>query len=604
MTAAGARAFVAGCLIEALMPRERLDLPDWMERHVILRREESLDSPGAYRRDRSIPMGKLFAKFNREKEWRVLIVKKGSQSAFTLHCLGDMAMHVAEDPQNMMFVIDSEKEARKISRKRLGPMLEDCGATSGVWVENEDDQNTLEYSFPGMSLWLVGAGSAGALASKSCGRMYADEVDKHQDLKGEASSLDLLQQRGKEVEGSVMIAGSTPTDEEGPITKAHATGSQEVMMVPCPHCGGRQALDMPNPERSPRPLRFEHCARGKGVYDLRRVLEETWYECEHCQGKIVDADKPGMLAAGDWESTNFEEIDGDLVPAWEPGVMSAQLNDLYSVHANSRFGQIAVEWIKARDDPGKMHNFLNGRLGRELKATVFEVRPEGVRRLCSGYLRGSMPEVPAILTIQADNQGAEVVKWVVMGWLPSGDAYVVDWGVADSREQMDEIEKRTYECGGRQLVAQRGIMDEGGEEGTTWEVRQFCAGRMPFWLPSKGRAGRQIDHITRFRNCAIAKGGEWTIPVLHFDDDAFKRQLYLQKIARFDPVKVEENGLSRLHLPQNVTEQFCRELSGENLKRVPGKGVVWVPSPPNDFGDAVKMGYVLWNVIGPEFMRV
>lgn len=588
-----AREFLVSCLLSVLQPKRRQDLPDWMAENVVLRREESVDGAGFYDPKRSIPMGRLFAKFNAGK-WRKLIVKKGSQSAFTLHCLGDITKTIAEDPQNLIFAIDSEREARRISKKRLGPMLADCKATADLWVEHQGEQTALEYQFPSMTLSLIGSGSAGAYANKTAGRSYADEVDKHPSLEGEAPTLDLLEQRGKAVEGSVMIAGSTPTTERGQITLAHKTGSQELYQVPCPVCGAFQVLEW-------NQVRFNHCRRSDGSWDLHRVLRETFYECISKGCRIEESDKLGMIERGWWEPSNFIEIEGEMLPAWEPEVMSAHLPDLYSISPNSTWGILAKEFVQARNDPRKMHNFLNSRMGLETKETVVKIESEGVRRLASGYLRGSMPEVPCTLIIQADNQGDQVVKWVVSGMMPDGSQYVVDWGQVDAREKLDEVARRSFDCNGRRLVPQRGIIDEGGEEGTTWEVREFAARRWPFWLPAKGRSGRQINDLAKISAASIAKGGEEKIPVVHFDDDAFKRLLYLQRIARFDPARVEKEGLSRLFLPRDVSDQFCRELSGENLRRVPGKGVMWVASPPNDFGDCVKLGEVLWNVIGGEF---
>lgn len=237
-----------------------------------------------------------------------------------------------------------------------------------------------------------------------------------------------------------------------------------------------------------------------------------------------------------------------------------------------------------------------------MRDSIIDLKPAGLRRLVSGYVRGTMPEVPCILTLQADNQGSEVVKWVVSGWMPDGTMYVVDWGQEDSREALDDVMLRKFDCAGRMLMPQRAIMDEGGEDGTTWEVRDFCSKRWPVWVPAKGRAGRQINDLAKISKASIAKGGQALIPVVHFDDDAFKRLLYVQRIAKFDPAEIERKGLARMHLPKDTTDQFFRELSGESLKRVPGKGVMWVASPPNDYGDGVKLGHVLWNMIGGEFM--
>lgn len=115
----------------------------------------------------------------------------------------------------------------------------------------------------------------------------------------------------------------------------------------------------------------------------------------------------------------------------------------------------------------------------------------------------------------------------------------------------------------------------------------------------------QVRNTVHMSDSKLSRGGNDVIPVCHFDDDAFKRVLYIDRIRKFDPEKTKEFNLPRLYLPMDIDEEFIRELCGEELVReIDGNGnpqFVWKSKPPNDFGDCLKMGMVQWNVIGHRF---
>jgi hypothetical protein len=157
----------------------------------------------------------------------------------------------------------------------------------------------------------------------------------------------------------------------------------------------------------------------------------------------------------------------------------------------------------------------------------------------------------------------------------------------------------------RAIVVQRALVDEGFR---AHEVRTFVAPWFPRFCASKGRGGIQVRHAVSFADHAVDRGGLAKIPVCHYDDDAFKRELYITRIRKFDPARPDRNPAPRLWLPEDVDRQFIREMMGERLERQVDKryGVprwVWKSSPPNDWGDAVKMGLVLWAVIGHQFQK-
>ncbi len=80
-----------------------------------------------------------------------------------------------------------------------------------------------------------------------------------------------------------------------------------------------------------------------------------------------------------------------------------------------------------------------------------------------------------------------------------------------------------------------------------------------------------MKHTVHFSDHKLAKGGLQTVPVLHFDDNAFKRELYINRIRKFDEERAKAYGLPRLILPENLTPRFVRELMGEKLEKVADK---------------------------------
>ncbi len=596
------RKFLIGVLKRAYRPVKKIALEFWGEENIWLDGNESIDNPGPYNRIHSIYAPRLLDEFMNDPQWRTLLVMKSSQSGFTLHCLILICKRIAEVFTSIIYVIDSKPKAEDLSKTRLQPMLKKCKALMIEAIASVDAKlQTLTYMLPKGIIRIAGSGSAGQIASFPADIVFGDELDKWIKAAKEAHKWLLLIQRIKKSQFGKAIGFSTPTTEDAITNKEFLAGSQHRYFVPCPHCGHMQLVDIDH-------LVFSHCKDDRGSYDLSRVLNETWMKCEACEGKIEEDHKPEMNLAGKWRPTNFKEIEIDgikqMVPAWEPGAMSAHMSDFYSIHSKSTWGVIACEFIQAQSDPEKLHNWNNGRAGLPNKKTVANIQAKHILRLRGNYKRGTMPTAPCVVTLQVDNQG-DHQKYVILGWLPNGSRYVIDYGKTGDREEIKEIAKRKIPGPERSYEIQTGIMDEGGKDGTSYEVRQFCAPLFPFFTPCKGRGGMQVKNTVWFTDSKLSKGGNETIPVCHFDDDAFKRELYIQLIKKHSPEKAKEFNLARLYLPIDVDEAFVRELCGEELvKEIDSNGVphyVWHPKPPNDYGDCIKMGGVLWNVIAHKF---
>ena len=600
---------VRGMLVDGLKRAwkliEKKALEFWGEENIWIDSKESVDNPGPYKRHVAVYAPRILDLFMSDPQWRTLMVMKSSQSGFTFHVLILICRRISEMATSIIYVIDSLPKAKDLSTTRLQPLLQKCKALMVDLGEGIEDAKlkTLVYHIKNSILRLAGSGSAGQVASFPADLVIGDELDKWLKAAKEAHKWYLLIQRIKRSEHGKAIGFSTPTDEVSITNICFESGSKHRYFVPCPHCGFKQLVDHDH-------MRFSHCKEEDGkTYDLNRVMRETYMECESCAGRIEEDHKLEMFLNGELRATNYKEIEVDgvkqLVPGWTPGEMSFHISDFYSMHPSSTWGALMFEFIQAQGSPDLLHNWTNGRAGLPIKKTVASISMQHILRLRSNYKRGSLPVMPCIITLQVDNQG-DHQKWVLLGWLPNGSRYVIDYGkTLDRKEIKEDVLLRKILCDGREITAQNGIMDEGGKDGTSYDVRKFCKPLFPFFVPCKGRGGMQVKNTISFTDSKLDRGGDETIPVCHFDDDAFKRELYLDLIRKFDAEKSKEFNLPRLYLPMDIDQEFVRELCGEELiKELDNNGVaqfVWKQKPPNDYGDCIKMGGVLWNVIGHKF---
>lgn len=585
------KAEVSRMAARVFRPVENIGFGEWCEKYLTLRKSETKDYEGPYSRRLVVAMVRLWEMFLDSPEWRMLALAKGSQSTASLHALAAVVRQVATDPCNVVYAIHSADEAGNIGR-RLKHLLDDCPETSGVMDETpEDDKAARTLRLPGMNIWLTGSGSAGAMASKpGVGLVLIDEVDKHPQIAGEASSIDLLRQRGKTVRGVKVAAFSTPTTDEAQIWKAVKKGSMHRYHVPCPHCAHMQYLDREH-------LKWGHLQDLSGGYDFAEVRQLTYYECQGCKGEIKDAHKEAMILSGEWRPTNFrsvEDADGNQqqVPNWQPGEMSALHNDFLAMWASSTFGDLALETIAAGSNPRKVHDLLNNRFGEPWReGGVAAVLEEHVFALRSAYRKGASFFQPEFVTFAADTQDAEW-KWVICAWSSNKDCCVVDWGNAIAWSDLMERARDGVEWQGKKFMCKFCLVDEGGHR--TREIRRHVMGLRPWFFACKGLGGIQVRTTLDWKMFGVDKEGIEKVPVLVFDDDGFKRSLYREYI--FESAKRERTGRRfggglTIHFPSDMEREFVDELCAERLEKINGKWK-WETHGPNDFGDALKMNLI------------
>lgn len=569
----------------------------WAEDCVVLDAKQSPGNPGPYRSAKAPHTRFLQEKFA-DPSIHQFTIKKNSQGAWTEAVLNCIRSSVARRPANVLYMIDSITEARRIASIRLADLARG-EATKIAMEEDAGKSSTLTLNLRDMFIMFAGGGSIGAVANKPIEIGVVDEADKIPRITGGHGHVVYeMKARFKTVPGSKLFVLSAPNEAQDVTTKEYENGSQHKLFIPCPHCDHFQEMIQ---ER----LEFNHCKNLLGEFDQERVLRETYYKCERAgtpecaDGRIYDHHKPAMLERAEWRATNSNP---------EPGHMSMESSDLFSLFDGAAFGRIALDLIKALKDPLERRSIQRDRFGKEYRARRAEVKKSSLQALRGPYKRGTFPGECVYLGMGSDYGEASGIKWAKGGWARNGDLYIVDWGDALGLDQLIvEADKPVRETlSDREHVVACGLVDEGWKQDV---VLSFCV-RAKYdafnfrFLPSKGRGQAQSIGGLVSESPRVHEGH--TFMAYHFNDPKFKSSLYISRILEFPDIKSGRSKVPRLWFPEDVDGDFLEELMGEALEPVVNEWgqtrMMWKKTGPNHWGDAVKDLLVLWHVVGAEVL--
>ena len=627
---------VTGVFRSIFRPRPSGPIEDWASENIELSSKESGDFAGPY--DPSLnPLPTILFEVYQSGLYRKAIFKKSSQSGLTLAVLILICYYVSYVKRNFLYVIDSLSEMRRVSQERLQPMLRKCKAALAEIPVAEDAMKALTLSLRGCVGYLLGAGSLGALSNKSVGLAVYDEPDAYPPVKeGEETATDLGSERGKKQSTFFEVWLSKPIWWEGPINQAYLPGTRHKCFVPCPHCGTYQELRWTR-------FRYDHCQnKTSGVWDLERVLRETWYECinEACEiKKIEEHHKPEMVRRREWRQTNFGEDEYGL----EPGVFSCELTDLYSTFPTATWGILAREYVESEGKPSLRQKFWRGRVAQATRQKKIKTAEDDIRNLFGDYFRGQCPVQPDVIVMYCDVQGIAddqgnvemgLKKWVKCGITFHDDAcYLIDYGTSlGFPELLVEADKPVQVMSWRDTtplsdrvdpVVYKGLVDEGFQQK---KVREWAASTaMPTRLPngapdfrfytSWGQGGVHSAHM---RDVVTPRNGEAPNITVHgmptyayrYSDDNFKEELYHRRIglarehlrAKIENRTAPAEEAPILRFPKNSTPEFVAEFMNETFEYSRKKGKwMWVKRGPNDFPDGVKGCLVQGYILKPVF---
>ena len=351
----------------------------------------------------------------------------------------------------------------------------------------------------------------------------------------------------------------------------------------------------------PERVIFSHCKRPDGEYDKERVKREAYYSCIRAgtpacpDGKIYDRHKRDMALHGEWRPTNANA---------EPGHISLESSDLFSLFPGAKLGLIALDIISTQHNPAEKKAVWSGRFGQEWKTQRAALTHEDIHKLRGKYKRGTLPAgvgLQFVLPIASDVQG-DVKKWIRGAFNRKGECFVVDYGASLAYDDLliEADVPIAHPTTGEPVISPEGMIDEGFE---TKNVRSFCVRCGHRFFAAKGRGGVQTRGALVSASITPHDGEEFN--VYHFNDDEFKRALYIDRIRDLHKIQAGTSKVPRLWLPADCDAEFIAELCGEHL--VPlltpwgFTKWVWEKKSTNDWGDALKLLYVWWFIASPDY---
>ena len=455
--------------LQYLRPPEDISVSEWAEKYRVLDSKSSA-MPGPWRNDKTPYLTGVmdeFCNFDTEE----IILAKASQLGGTEALFNMMGWIIQQDPSPVMVVYPSDTLAESISVNRLQPMFRLAAPLKERWKES--DSTKTELQFDGMYLTLVGSNSPANLASRPVRFLFLDEVDKYPGAtKKEADPIKLARERTKTFHNSKVFMTSTPTLKSGHIWQALEEADVEKhYFVPCPHCGKMielkwSQITFPNED-------------GMSYMDRAELAN---YVCQECGCIITDQDKPQMLRFGEWRVVRQNAALARTVGFW--------INTLYSPFV--RFSEIAREFLKSKDDPEALQNFINSWLAEPWEDTKLKTSADTVMERQADLPELVVPEWAKLLTGGVDVQETSVY-WTIRAWGNYLTSQNIAHGQALSFAEVERVMNLSYgKEDGSQMVVQLALIDSGDN---TDAVYDFCASNSEWALPSKGSSHPMTTHF-------------------------------------------------------------------------------------------------------------
>ena len=475
-----------------------------------------------------------------------IVVMKSAQVGWT-EVLGNVVGYfISQDPSPMLLIQPTLDMAQTWSKDRLAPMLRDTPALRGTVSDpkSKDSKNTiLHKTFAGGHLSIAGANSAAGLASRPIRILLCDEVDRYPPSAGsEGDPVNLARKRTTTFWNRKRLMGSTPTIKgTSRIEAAFESSDQRRYYVPCPHCDEMQSLKWAHvkwPDSHP---------------------EQAYYACEKCGAVITDADKPAMLAAGEWRGSKPFN-----------GTAGFHLNELYSPWVG--FGDMASMFVEAKKLPETLQTWVNTALGETWEDRGEQIDETGLLERRENY-GPAVPVDAVVLTAGVDIQD-DRIEIEVAGWGAGYESWSIEYNVLhgdpakpDIWQKLDDylLTQFEHESGAKvRIVA--ACVDTGGHH--TQSAYRFCKARFSRHVYAiKGMAGTGRPLVR-----APDRKSRASVRLFQVGVDTAKEMVYSR-------LKIAEIGPGYCHFPAHYDADYFQKLTAEKVMTKYTRGFatrVWV----------------------------
>lgn len=476
-------------------------------------------------------------------------------------------------------------------------------------------QTKTKKTIAGVPLRMAHAGSSTALKSDPAGLALTDEVDELQaNVKGQGNPLRLIDQRGdthmdfvhamvstpsigvSDVEvdpetGLEFWAVQDPDQIQSMIWRIWQSGTRHHWAWPCPHCNtffiprfSMLRWDKPTaPDGRELPSTPELARRTAHlVCPTGCVIEHEHKDWMNERGVDV---APGQAINSRGEVTG---------PA--PDAMTYSLWVSGLANPFKSWGDRAAKFVEAvrSRDPSEVQTVINAAFGELFAEGGGDVPSwKAVARLASErYVSGQVPSGVKLITIAVDVQKNRLV-YTVRGWGAKATSWLLDAGeIFGETSQQDVWDTLSEFIQGDWdgIPARLTLIDAGFRPGKKDQVPvhmvyEFCRAHRTLAKPTKGSSRPLIRPVTVSKIDVNVRGRLFkrALELQRLDTDHWKQWVH-GRLA-WDP---EQHGA--WHLPEDVSEDYCRQMVSEARVKKPSGEAKWVlRSKDNHYFDCEAM---------------
>jgi phage terminase large subunit GpA-like protein len=519
---------------DILTPPPDLTVSEWADSFRKLSSEGSAE-PGQWRTDRAPYQRGIMDSIN-DPDVEKVVIMSSAQVGKTEFLLNMVGYHIDYDPAPILLMQPTENLAKSFSKQRLAPMIRDTGAIRSKVADvktRNGGNTTLEKSFPGGYIALVGANAASQLAGRSIRILLADEVDRFPISAGsEGDPLSLAEKRTNNFYNRKKIFVSTPTIKGSSRIEAEFEGStQEYFHIPCPSCGHYQPFSWDQ-------ITFNH-----------NDLSEPVYHCCHECG--------AMDTEHEWKKN---QLQGKWVATYpDAPYRGFHLNEFVSPWR--KWKEIVTDFLDAkRKGDEALKVWMNTSLGQTWEESGEQVDNEILYNRRIEYA-ADVPDEVMYLTAGVDTQD-DRLEIEVVGWGVGKESWGIQYhviygnpGKLQTWQDLDDFLNKTwYKDDGTGLIISAACVDSGGHY--TTEVYKYCKKRQHrriYAIKGEGGAGKPIIAGYSRKNrekCLLVRIGV----------DSGKERIMTN-------LKLEDRGPGYCHFPSNedkgYSEQYFKGLTSE-----------------------------------------
>lgn len=532
---------------ERIRPRPPLSVADWADRHRVLSGKAAAE-PGRWRTERTPYLREIMEALSVDSEVEEVVLWSGTQLGKSETCNNWIGYSIDHNPGPLLLVQPTLDLAKRYSKQRIASLIDSTPVLRDRVqpARARDSGNTLlEKEFDGGILVVAGANSAAGLRSMPARDLLFDEVDAYpMSIDDEGDPISLAEKRQDTFARRKRLKTSTCTIKgESRIEQAYEASDRRKYWVPCPDCGEHQVL------------RWANLKWSDGNTD------DVRYACEHCGVLIEEANKPDMLARGEWRAE-----------APESRVRGYWINSLYSPLGWLSWAAIVREFLEAKaaldvGDQTLMQVWTNTRLAETWELQGNKIAEAEVQKRAEAYQLRTVPRGVLLITAAVDVQG-DRLEVQLLGWGHGEECWVLDYqkihgdpaeGVVWS--MLDEVlQAPLRNIFGLDLRIGATAIDHGGHHSQMVETfTRARAGRHVIAVKGQSQAGKPVigkpsERDTNWKGKKVRRGARvWPV-----GSDTAKYVLY-QRLGLTVP------GPGYVHTSNELDDAYYKGLTAEQL---------------------------------------